>query len=67
LRNVSLRTDPDGNDTNIGHEINAIFGFEYWENIEVEFIIGQFRAGDAYGEFSGRHSSKVTLEFEYNF
>ena len=67
LRGASLRTDPEGENTNIGQEINLIFGFEYWENFEMELVAARFRAGDAYGEFSGKTSSRVSLELEYSF
>ena len=67
LRDSGLRTDPTGDDTDIGREVNIILGFKQWKHLDVELTAAQFRAGDAYGEFAGRTASSATLELDYSF
>ncbi len=67
LRASRLRTDPEGENRDIGEEFDIILGFEDWKQIEIELIFAQFRAGNAFGSFSGQTSTLITLQAEYNF
>lgn len=67
LRDDRLRTNPRGEDRDIGEEYNIILGLEEWEHVEVEAVAALFRAGKAYGDFSGQTATSVVVQAEYNF
>jgi len=67
LRSTRLRTDPEGRYRDIGEEFNIILGLEEWEQLELELIAAQFRSGKAYGVFSGRTASTISLDIQYSF
>ena len=59
--------DPDGNNKDIGQEIDIILRaleFVHWEyGISAAF----FKAGDAYGADSGELATSVSFDLRYNF
>jgi len=67
LRDSRLRTDPEGEHRDIGEEFNIILGLEEWQQLELELIAAQFRAGRAYGQYAGKTASSITFQLEYNF
>ncbi len=67
LRNSRIRTRPEGKHRDIGEEFNIILGMEEWQQLELELVVTQFRAGKAYGIFSGKKASSITLQVQYNF
>ncbi len=67
LRNSRIRTRPEGKHRDIGEEFNIILGLEEWQQLELELVATQFRAGKAYGIFSGKKASSITLQVQYNF
>ncbi len=67
LRNSRLRIDPEGEYRDIGGEFNIILGLEEWKQLEIELIANFFRAGKAFGAFSGETASSATVQIEYNF
>ena len=67
LRDSRINIDPGGNDKDIGQEFDIIFGFEEWDDLELELIGSVFEAGDAYEEQSGKHAYRFFFQFNYSF
>jgi len=67
LRNARLNTDPNGVNTSIGHEWDLIIGLEEWQNLELEFVAALFKAGAAYGPFTGNIAFNAVFKVNYNF
>lgn len=67
VRDARLRIDPNGIDTDIGEELDFVLGFRKWQHVDIEAVLGLFRAGDAYGVNSGDTARFMKLEFTYNF
>ncbi len=67
LRDSRLRADPQGEDTDIGRELDLIVSLEEWKHWEVQISAGVFEAGSAFGELDGETANRVVLTMEYNF
>ena len=67
LRDVAIDLDPEGDSKDIGEELDLIFGFEEWEDFEIEIIGSVFKAGDAYGDQSGEKAYSILFNFTYSF
>ncbi len=67
LRNARLKADPEGEDRDIGHEMNVVIGLEEWKRLELEFVFGMFWAGKAFGDLEGRTAWNTILKMNYNF
>ena len=67
IRNARMRLNPLGVNTDIGEELDLVFGFRKWRHVDIEAVFGVFRAGDAFGVNSGDTSRLVNLEFTYSF
>jgi len=64
LRKGRIRTQPLGDDPDIGHEFDLALGIEEWEYLDIEFIAAMFRAGDAYGSNEGELAYNVSIAFK---
>ena len=58
---------PEGEDTDIGQELDLVFGFEETRNLEFEIIAAVFKSGEAYGDLSGEYAYNLELSMDYNF
>ena len=67
LRDSRIDIDPGGEDTDIGQEFDIIFGFEEWDNLELELIGSVFKTGDAYEDLSGKRAYRGFLQLNYSF
>ncbi len=67
LRDARIKADPLGKGQTIGQEWDVVLGFHEWEHLEVELFSGLFRAGSAYGPFSGETAYTTSLKVKYNF
>jgi hypothetical protein len=67
LRDVRIDADLTGVSTDVGEEIDLVFGLEPWKHIELELIGAGFRAGDAYGESAGEWAYALYGKLNYNF
>jgi len=62
-----LDIDPQGDNREIGSELDLIVGIEEWKKLELELVISRFKAGDAFGSLKGETASKWSLELSYRF
>lgn len=67
LRETRLKASPTGEDRDIGHAVDLVIGLEEWRQWEVELIGSWFRAGDAFGDKSGRDAQQILFEIQYNY
>ncbi len=67
LRDSRLRADPQGDDTDIGRELDLIVSLEEWKHWEAQVSVGVFEAGRAFGALDGETANSVVLTLEYNF
>jgi len=67
LRDSRLRADPEGENTDIGKELDLVVSLEEWEHWEAQISVGVFEAGRAFGELDGETANRVVFELEYNF
>ena len=67
LRDARIKTDPRGQDTTIGQELDVVIGIEEWKHFEIELVSAVFSAGDAFGPDSGEIASNVIFKLNYNF
>jgi len=67
LRDSRLRADPEGNNTDIGKELDLVVSLEEWEHWEAQISAGVFEAGRAFGDLSGETASRIVFKLEYNF
>ena len=58
---------PNGDDTDIGQELDLVFGFEETKSLEFEIIAAVFKSGEAYGDLSGNYAYNLELSMDYNF
>ena len=54
MRDIRIDADLDGRHRDIGEEWNLVLGFRDLRQVDVILTAGIFRAGDAYGAFSGK-------------
>jgi len=67
IRDSRLRADPDGNDVDLGQEVDLVFGFDkLWRRWDLEFVYGHFLPGDAF-ETTGDAAVFLALQVEMNF
>ena len=64
---VNIDADPDGVHKSVGSEIDLVLGYEQEsENLAVEFSLGYFMPGSAFGpEAENAFSSNIVLEYEF--
>lgn len=67
IRDARIDLDPNGEDEDIGAELDLVIGIEEFENLTAELVLSRFEAGDAFGEFSGDSAHKAKLELELFF
>ena len=67
LRNTRLKRDPNGVDGDLGQGWDMVLNFRESRRLEIGLVGSLFRAGDAFGKRSGNLSSRVQLEFTFNF
>jgi hypothetical protein len=67
LRKTDIEADPDGIHKSLGEEWDLVLNVEEWDNIEIESSASFFRAGDAFGEFSGEIAYRLNFEIAYKF
>ena len=67
LRNAKIDQEPEGDDSDIGQEIDLVVGLEEWGHVELEIIAAMFRAGKAYDEFAGERAASFVFKFNYNY
>jgi hypothetical protein len=67
LRGARLDVDPAGTQRALGQEWDVVIGLQEWQHVAIDLIGSLFRAGPAYGEFSGRTAFSVFFEIAYNF
>jgi len=67
LRNARLDADPDGISRSIGTEYDIVLGIEEWKHLELELVLGVFRAGSAFGADDGEYASTAIFKLNYNF
>lgn len=67
IRDSRLRADPDGNDADLGQEIDLVFGFDkLWGRWDLELIYGHFIPGDAF-ETTDDPADWFAAQVELNF
>lgn len=67
LRDSRLDADPLGLDDDIGTGIDLVIGLEEWRHVEVEAVVSQFKAGDAFGPQAGERAHAFQFKLNYNF
>ncbi len=67
FRDTRLKASPTGEDREIGQAVDLVIGLEEWRHWEVELIGSWFRAGDAFGDKSGRDAQQILIELQYNY
>jgi len=67
LRNSRLRIRPEGNNTDIGTEIDIVIAIEERKHLEIELVGSVFIAGDAFGNRSGKRAYTTIFKIDYNF
>lgn len=67
LRDAKVDTDPDGRNPEIGDAIDFVVGIEESAHYEFEFVIGAFRAGDAFEKEKGKVAGTIQFKLNYNF
>ncbi len=67
LRDADLKAETLGRSRDVGDELDIVLGLEEWKHWEIEFVGGFFKAGDAFGPFSGESASTLILKVNYNF
>ena len=67
IRGARLERNPDGNNTEIGTELDLILGIEEWKNLEFDLVFSRFKAGDAFNGFKGETAFKLNLDLSYRF
>jgi len=67
LWDANIDEDLTGTSKDIGQEIDVVLGLEEWEHLELEFVAGVFKAGDAYGDLKGKIAATLSLKIDYNF
>jgi alginate production protein len=67
VRDARLDVDPAGERRALGQEWDVVLGLQEWKHVDIELFGSLFRAGPAYGEFSGRTALSVFFEIDYNF
>jgi hypothetical protein len=60
------RAKPNGNNADIGQELDVIYGVQKWAHLELEAIAAVFRPGGAFDE-SADTAYQFELELTYNF
>lgn len=66
LRDTNLDADPNGEDRELGSEIDWVLGAELTDALEMEFVLGYFMPGEAFDDDSD-DAFFAGLEFEYAF
>jgi hypothetical protein len=67
FRNTRLKASPTGQARDIGQAVDLVVGLEEWRHWELELIGSWFRAGDAFGDKSGRDAQQLLFEIQYNY
>lgn len=62
-----LRIRPNGQQKDIGEEIDIVLSVEEWDQVELEFVGSAFRAGDAFSDREGDRSYFLGAKVNYNF
>jgi len=61
LTNAELKRKPDGTHTDLGWELDLIFGKRVWGNTDLEVVGSMFRPGDAFADRDTAYMAKVQL------
>lgn len=67
VRESQIDVDPDGLDPDLGREIDLVLLIQAGGGLEMEFILAEFVAGEAYGDREGERSRYVSFELAYIF
>lgn len=67
IRGSKLRIDPDGDSRDIGNEVDIVLGLEEWKHLEMELVLGVFKAGDAFGKNAGDTAKTAIFKLKYNY
>lgn len=67
VRATHIEAEPEGNTRHLGQEWNLVIGMQAWDHLEITLIGAAFRAGAAYGRFSGEMAYQITLTVEASF
>jgi hypothetical protein len=67
LREARIEADPNGVNKSIGHEWMLYSIIRQWKNVEIELVGAAFRAGRAYGGFSGKMAYRLFTKVTYEF
>ena len=67
IRDADIDLDPNGEDEDIGAELDLVIGIEELDNFSAELVLSRFEAGDAFGVSSGETAHKAKLELELFF
>ncbi len=53
MRNAEIDFDPTGASADLGHGLDLVIGVQEWEHLELEIVLGAFRAGRAFAGHRG--------------
>jgi hypothetical protein len=67
MRNSSVDAELTGSSRDVGQEMSLVTQIRQWEDLEVDFIAGRFKAGRAFGAVAGEYSDRVQLKLIYEF
>lgn len=63
----AISTRPDGTSTDLGFEVDLVLSLREWGSLDFRGVVALFRAGDAYGDFSGQTAELIGLSLDYGF
>ena len=66
LRSSDLDTDPDGENKEIGSELDVVLGFNISSNVETEIVLGYFQPGAAFDD-DADSAVLVEAKLSYSF
>lgn len=67
IRGSKLRIDPNGISRDIGNELDIVLGLEEWKHLEMELVLGLFKAGNAFGDNAGDTAKTAIFKLKYNY
>jgi alginate production protein len=57
--------EPDGEDRDLGWEVDLVYGDRRWEVWDLELVGGYFEPGDAFSEEDGAFLGRIQVRFRF--
>lgn len=67
LREASIDIQPSGQSKDVGEEVSLVLQLRKWEDLEIDLIVGSFKADNAYGTATGERAERFFFKFIYEF